>query len=286
MRLVTLLENSALSDDLGAEHGLSLYIESDDFRLLFDMGATGLYAENAKKLGVNLGDVDAAVISHGHYDHGGGLAAFLRINDHARVYVNRHAFDHHYSRDLEGNTKPIGLDQQLQHHERLIFTGQEHIIREGLTLFAGISGEGFQPAGNDTLLMEQGNEMVADDFAHEQNLVIRIALPENAHSQGESSEKWILIAGCAHQGIERILNHFKDKWGRYPDIAVGGFHLFNRSTGTSEPPDRVEALATSLMETGTVFYTGHCTGEKPFELLKELMGDRIHPIAGGSEVFF
>ncbi|SMP43248.1 MBL fold metallo-hydrolase [Anoxynatronum buryatiense] len=283
MRCVTLLENSALTDDLGAEHGLSLYIESDDFHLLFDMGATGLYAENAKKMGIDLGSVDAAVISHGHHDHGGGLAAFLRINDQARVYVNRYAFNQHFAKDGEGNTKYIGLDEHLQHHERLIFTGEEQVIREGFSLFAGASGEGFRPSGNESLLMEQGNELVADVFAHEQSLVIR-EVSKDVDSQGKPSEKLIMIAGCAHQGIDRIFNHFKSKWGRYPDIAIGGFHLHNRATGASESPERIRELAAFLMETGAVFYTGHCTGEEAYQLLKEIMGDRIHYLAGGSDI--
>lgn len=77
MLIKVLIENTAISKDFGCEHGLSLYIETGDRKILFDVGASELFLENAKKLGVDVSDVDYLVISHGHYDHGGGLRAFL-----------------------------------------------------------------------------------------------------------------------------------------------------------------------------------------------------------------
>lgn len=87
LKIICLVEDIA-KDPLMGEHGLSLYIESD-IRILFDMGQSRLFAENARKLGVDLRDVDVAVISHGHYDHGGGLMHFLEINDSADVLMGR-----------------------------------------------------------------------------------------------------------------------------------------------------------------------------------------------------
>ena len=71
MKLVTLMENTTCREDLCCEHGLSLYLETGDHKILFDAGQSGAFAENAEKLGVNLQNVDFAVLSHGHYDHGG-----------------------------------------------------------------------------------------------------------------------------------------------------------------------------------------------------------------------
>ena len=91
------MENTAAGENLAAEHGLSLLIETGEHRILFDAGQTGAFADNAARLGLDLSTVDLAVLSHGHYDHGGGLARFLEINCHAPVYVNPHVFEPHYN---------------------------------------------------------------------------------------------------------------------------------------------------------------------------------------------
>lgn len=99
VKVVTLLENAACREGLASAHGLSLYLETPRHRILFDMGPDGAFAENAAALGVDLKSVDLAVLSHGHYDHGGGLAAFCRCNDTARIYIRRDAFGEFLSAD-------------------------------------------------------------------------------------------------------------------------------------------------------------------------------------------
>ncbi len=78
MIIKTLVENTSMFKNFGSEHGLSLYIETKYHRILFDVGASELFLENSKRMDVNIADVDFLVISHGHYDHGGGLKAFLQ----------------------------------------------------------------------------------------------------------------------------------------------------------------------------------------------------------------
>lgn len=86
-----LIEDTTDDNRLHNEHGLSLYIETDEQRILFDVGASPLFVENAKIMGVDLAKIDSVVISHGHNDHGGGIEAFLRENSNALVYIQRHA---------------------------------------------------------------------------------------------------------------------------------------------------------------------------------------------------
>ena len=119
IQITALVENTSADPRLGAEHGLSLYIETGAHHILFDMGQTALYAANARALGVDLAGVDLAVLSHGHYDHGGGLAHFLAANPGAPVYLSRYAFEPHY----HGSTKNIGLEPALAQNLRLRFTG-------------------------------------------------------------------------------------------------------------------------------------------------------------------
>ena len=141
MRVCVLMENTRSSPVYCAEHGLSLYLETGGHKVLFDAGQSGAFAENAQKMGVDLAAVDAAVLSHGHYDHGGGLRAFLAVNDHAPVYCSRYAFDEH--RNAAG--KDIGLDPALAASPRLRYTGGCCRLAPGLTLYNVAARPGLFP---------------------------------------------------------------------------------------------------------------------------------------------
>lgn len=142
MRLYTLIENTACREGLAAEHGLSLFLETERHRVLFDAGQSGAFADNAAKMGVDLGTADFAVLSHGHYDHGGGLGRFLQINPTAPVYVNQDAFGLHHN----AAGKYIGLDEKLRDSGRLIRTGDEFAIAPGVTSLPAMTGPGPFPS--------------------------------------------------------------------------------------------------------------------------------------------
>jgi 7,8-dihydropterin-6-yl-methyl-4-(beta-D-ribofuranosyl)aminobenzene 5'-phosphate synthase len=272
MTITVLSENTSASEALRSEHGLSLFIETDNHRLLFDTGASSLFAENAEKLGVDLASADAAVISHGHYDHGGGLPAFLRINGRAKIYLNRKAFGKYYAERPGGRYEYIGLPESLAPNARFAFCGDRCGIDGELELFSGVCGEAFVPSGNSTLFVREGDAFRPDDFAHEQNLIITFA------------GKTLLIAGCAHRGIINIVERFQAEKGRAPDVVIGGFHLYNHGTKTSEAPEIVDAIGGRLLDTGSRYYTCHCTGAEAYVRLKAVMGDRIGYLAAGDRL--
>lgn len=242
MRITALAENTSVSDNFGAEHGLSLYIETDKHNILFDMGQTALFSENAEKLRVDLSMVDIAVLSHGHYDHGGGLKKFLSINDKAPVYINRYAFEPHYN----GKEKYIGLDISLQDNERIIFTDDFYEIGQGLTLHSCNDRPKNIELGSLGLNMLINDRLLPDDFRHEQYLLI------------EENGRRILISGCSHKGILNIAEWFK------PDVLVGGFHF-------SKLPldDTLKGYADFLNGFATDYYTCHCTGTEQFAFMKK-----------------
>ena len=205
MKITALTENTSCSPAIGYEHGLSLFIETDKHNILFDMGQSDLFAENAEKLGVNLAEADIAVLSHGHYDHGGGLARFLYVNSHAPVYLSRHAFEPHYN----GTEKYIGLNPALQDNPRLIFTDEEYRIADGLTLYACNGRRRQIDFGSANLNTMENGKMIPEDFRHEHYLLI------------EENGKRVLISGCSHKGILNIADWFR------PDFLIGGFHFNN-----------------------------------------------------------
>ena len=256
MKITVLLENTAVSPLVEVEHGLSLFIETDTQTILFDMGQTGLFAENAGKLGCDLTLVDAAVLSHGHYDHGGGLERFLEINDHAPVYLSPCAFEPHYN----GSDKYIGLDTKLEESNRLIRAGDMQPIGEGMTLYACRDRSCPHALGTFGLQMKRDGVLVPEDFRHEQYLLV------------EEAGKRVLFSGCSHRGILDIADWFR------PDVLIGGFHVSKMVPGTE-----LDAVADALNRYDTEYYTCHCTGVEQFVYLAERM-PRVHYLACGDRL--
>ena len=272
MIIKTLAENTSISEDFRSEHGLCLYIETKTHNLLFDTGASGLFAENALKMNVDLSEVDLVVLSHGHYDHGGGLKAFMNLNKKAKVYLNERAFDKHYSNRPNGEIKDIGLDETLLPNDRFIFTGDHLVIDEELELFSAVRGEKLSPSGNRDLLMVSVQALVPDDFSHEQNLIIK------------EDGNCILVAGCAHKGIVNILERMRQIKGRFPSHVIGGFHLYNPATKAYEDPAVVTEIGRYLLDTKAKYYTCHCTGLKSYASLKRMMEEKIDYLPTGSQI--
>lgn len=270
MRLTALVENTSTCG-LTSEHGLSLHIRLADGRsALFDMGQGDMFASNASKLGIDLREVGLAVLSHGHYDHGGRLAIFLGINRLAKVYIHRRAFEAHYSQRPSG-LEYIGLDKSLENADRLVFCDGTPTLSDYLILFGNVSGNAFKPYGNRLLFGPEPT--VPDKFDHEQNLLIT----ENGVI--------VLIAGCAHSGIVNIINSAAALTGRAPDIVVGGMHLVKSGLSASEEDSVISGLAHELLGfKDTRYITMHCTGEEQYLKLKNVMGDRISYLRCGENV--
>ena len=256
MKITSLAENVTSREDVGAEHGLSLFIETEEHRILFDMGQTELFYTNAVKLGVDLSSVDLAVLSHGHYDHGGGLARFLEINEKAPVYMHRDAFLPHYN----GTEKYIGLDTSLADERRIVFVEDEYRIDGNLTLFSCNGRERDHITPDSGLTERVGEAFIPDDFRHEQYLLIN------------EGARRLLISGCSHKGILNIAEWFM------PDVLVGGFHY------SKLPCDSYLARAArTLAAYPCEYYTCHCTGTEQYEYMKRYM-PRLHYLACGETV--
>jgi 7,8-dihydropterin-6-yl-methyl-4-(beta-D-ribofuranosyl)aminobenzene 5'-phosphate synthase len=271
MIIKTLVENTSISKDLGNEHGLSLYIEMMDCKILFDVGASSLFVENAKKLEVDISDIGFLVISHGHYDHGGGLKAFLKENNSSTVYVHKKAFDKNHALRDNGELEYIGLEESLKQNAQIVFTNNHFIISKGIEMFSNTAKRYLSPASNRGLLTERNGQIANDSFAHEQNLII------------EEDGKLLLVTGCAHNGIINILDHFYTLKKRMPDYVIGGFHLSSSSYG-NESFENIDKIGKYLLETKAKYYTCHCTGLEPYNRLKTILGKNIDYLKTGSEI--
>ena len=253
MRITALTENTSRCG-LDVEHGLSLLIQKGERRILFDFGQTALFAQNAALLGCDLQSVDCAVLSHGHYDHGGGMARFLELNQNAPVYISRFAFEPHFN----AAGKSIGLDEALRENSRLIFTEGTVSIEPGMALF-DCNEVGFDlPVSG--LTAEEDGVLRPDSFRHEQYLLL------------EENGKRVLFSGCSHKGVLNLVRFFR------PDVLVGGFHFFKLPLD-----EKLCALARSLAAYPTIYYTCHCTGTAQYEHIRPLM-PRLRYLSAGETI--
>ena len=253
MKIWTLIENTACQDHLTAEHGLSLYMEACGKKILFDTGKTCAFADNAEKMGIDLTQVDLCILSHGHYDHGGGISRFLEINSTAPVYLRQEAFGDHYS-----SGKYIGLDPALKHHPHLIPVSSDITLGEGIRLCSCNNKPRPFPFG----VFGQTVGDLPETYLHEQYLLL------------EERGKTVCVSGCSHKGILNIAHWFQ------PDVLIGGFHFIRIP---AEDPILTD-YARQLLSFPTQYYTCHCTGQQQYAVLKQHMGSRLEYLSAGSSI--
>ena len=280
MKVVALIENTKLEgrEDLVDEHGLSLYIECDDKHILFDTGATEAFYQNAVTLGIDLQEVDALVISHHHFDHGGGLARFLEVNHKAKVYLRKSEEEDFYFRIPGILSRYVGLDQELleKQADRFEFVDSFTEILPGVYILTEIPRHYALPKGNRRLFVKRGKTFSLDSFEHELIMVEK------------EKEELVVFTGCAHSGI---LNMVAAVTRQFPDVPIkgvfGGFHLIglpklNTMAGSKR---EVKGIGQELLKYPIErVYTGHCTGKKAYRVLKGVMAEKLEYFPTGSQV--
>ena len=271
VKIVVLLENTAESPKLKCKHGLSLYVETQTHKILFDIGPNALFLKNAESLGVDIAAVDLAVISHGHVDHCGGLKCFLKKNKKANIYLRPQALEAHYVKVL-GVPFYAGIDRGLLSTDRLVFTDDIHLIDDEVMLFSNVIGQFPLPRSDGNLFVKRNGRMFPDDFCHEQNLIIT------------SGDNRVLICGCAHAGIVNIFNRAKAIIGNAPTTVIGGMHLYEPAKKRYENGRYIVGVAAALAESKSSYYTCHCTGVKAYEKMKKRLGARLTYLRTGSEL--
>lgn len=261
-KMVILMEDTCGNEACAYEHGLSVYVETDKHKLLVDTGASDKFLQNAKTLGIDLAAVDTVILSHGHYDHSGGILPFLQENSKAQIYLQKKAGEDYFHGE-----RYIGIDKEIGKHPQVHMVEGEYRIDEELSLFSGISGRRFFPKSNLVLSRKTPDgALVQDDFSHEQCLVI-----------GD-----VLISGCAHNGILNILDRYKELYGTVPSMIISGFHMMKKTAYDTEECEIIKGTARELAShKNTKFYTGHCTGQAAFDMMKEIMGDQLVQIHSG-----
>lgn len=266
MKIYVLADNTDGSG-LKGEWGLSFYIEYNGKTVLLDAGLSPLFAVNADRMGLDLNNVDYAVLSHAHDDHANGLEKFFELNDHAMLYVAGGCEENCYDRHglfFKYAGVPRGI--MSRHADRIIKADADMMIADGIRLL-GHTTPGLEKLGlMEKMYLKQGfMKYVPDDFRHEQSLIF------------ETDDGVVVFNSCSHAGADNIVNEAAQVYpGRKILAMIGGFHLFNKSD------EYVRAFARRLEDAGAVhIYTGHCTGQKAWNILHDELGDKVHALSTG-----
>jgi 7,8-dihydropterin-6-yl-methyl-4-(beta-D-ribofuranosyl)aminobenzene 5'-phosphate synthase len=269
IRITTLVENTASGADLLAEHGLSFWIEYGDNRILFDTGQSNILIKNAKVLGIDLAKIDAIVISHGHYDHTGGLSDVLEIAAKAKIYLHPGATEPKFSKNVSG-AKSIGMPDSAKE----AIQGQHMIwTATPATIFPGISVTGQVPRMNDY-------EDVGGAFFVDENCQKPDVLLDDQTLFVESTKGLVVVLGCAHSGVVNTLDYISKLTG-YNKIyvVIGGMHLLNASQ--IRIANTIEAFKKYDIQKVVPL---HCTGRKTMEDLKHALGNKCMFLGAGGRI--
>jgi 7,8-dihydropterin-6-yl-methyl-4-(beta-D-ribofuranosyl)aminobenzene 5'-phosphate synthase len=280
MQITTLIENtqSESKDVLTAEHGLSLHISFNKTTILFDTGSSDAFSRNADTLGVDLRTVNAAVLSHHHYDHGGGLPRFLELNSKAKVYLKKPPEGDCYFKAFLCRRRYIGVDRDLFkiHPARFAFIEEFTEILPDVYIFTHIGRAYPKPKGNRYLHTKRDSRWSLDNFAHE----LIMAIEENG--------ELVIFTGCSHNGLLNMINTVTRKFQGMPVKAViGGFHLIGlpRHNTIAGSKGEIQDIAREVLSYPVQsLYTGHCTGQKAYTVLKSVLGEKLQHLRTGTVV--
>ena len=276
LEIVTLSENTARGRGILGEWGLSILVKAADCRILLDTGAGLSAAHNADPLGVDLTGIDAIVLSHGHYDHTGGLAAVLaRIGREIRVVAHPEVWGRKYGRNkTTGKYRYAGIPFSREALEDL--GARFELSREPTWLSEDVAAGGEEPMKTDFeevadgLFVKEGDRFVPDPVIDDQSLFLRTELG------------LVVILGCAHRGMINIVEYGRELMGQdRVYLVLGGTHLVAASDAQLE--QTIDALC--RLEVAWIGVS-HCTGQRQAARLMHVFGDRFFFNNAGSVLRF
>jgi len=247
VQITVLVENTAGGRDLLAEHGVSFWIELGGKRFLFDTGQGNVLMANARRLGIRLEQVDAIALSHGHYDHTGGLGDALRNSRATTVYAHPAAFEPKFAQYPDGTARDIGIptldERMVRDMAELVLVEKPTEICDGLRLTG--------PVPRATEFEDTGGAFFRDKGCTERDQLI-----DDQAAFIETPAGTVVILGCAHAGVINTLRYVQTLTGNSPiHTVIGGMHLLHAS------PERMEKTLAELHRMDVQrLLPCHCTG--------------------------
>jgi 7,8-dihydropterin-6-yl-methyl-4-(beta-D-ribofuranosyl)aminobenzene 5'-phosphate synthase len=246
-RITVLVENCARGRGLTGEHGLSFLIETGKGTVLFDTGQGKALGENMDTLGIRPDQIDAVALSHGHYDHTGGLDAVLRPNRVTKLYLHPAALDRKYAGNPDGTSRDVGMPEEVRRmvHERAHLIDVTSPVQPvpGVYLTGPVPRtSGFEDTGG--AFFTDPECRIPDELEDDQAVYL------------DTTDGIVVVLGCAHAGVVNTVSYIQKLTGSRPIHAVlGGMHLLNASA------DRMDRTVAALRGLDLeLLIPCHCTG--------------------------
>ena len=281
MKVVILIDNNP--DPEGkflTEHGISIYFEADRLKWLFDVGASPDFAINARKMGIEIEDIDYLILSHAHRDHTGGLEYFLRRNKKARVIMAPASNDRLFVSYRKQIKHDITINYKIVSDlaDRFIFAESNLSLSANVTIIQNIPKIYPLPKANCLLFGSDENGEYPDDFRHEIALTVRV------------NEGIVLFSGCSHHGILNILRAASQIYkGEKLVATIGGTHLLDSDWFDHfETTDEISGLANTIahLYPNMRLITGHCTGKLAKQQFSTILSDCFQLFHSGTTCYF
>jgi len=270
MKIVILTENTVYRREILAEHGLSLIIEKNNKRYLFDTGQSGVFIKNAKTLGEDIEHLDGIILSHGHYDHCGGLEEYAKKYQLPPIYVRKEAFEEKlYQGKPETDPRPIGIPWKKELAEKhLVYTDNLQEIDKNIFVLGNIPMRNEFERVAKEMLVKKNMLCVFDAMIDEQMLIIR---------EGNGLHVFV---GCAHAGIINAVSYVEKNFPNEPIISLfAGMHL------SQAPKEQVQKTMEELEARKIpLLIPVHCTGLLVISEMKKRFGDTCKIVHAGQKI--
>jgi len=270
VKLTVLVENTTTRSDLVAEHGLSVWVEAGDKRVLWDTGQGAAISANSDRLGIRIQDANAVALSHGHYDHTGGLHILLNSGWHGEVYLHPDALCDRFVKRSPRESRSIGIsncsDELMSRLSSCAtWTTTPTEIAPGVCVTGEIPrANEVEDVGGPFFIDRSGAN--CDELMDDQALFLEI--PDGI----------VVVLGCAHAGVANTLDYVGQLTGAERIYAVlGGLHLSDASD------DRIQ-MTLDVFNKFQIekIIVGHCTGTRAIEALRGVFGRRVFPCSTGT----
>lgn len=271
---ITLLVDNLAGKGLQHEHGLSIFIEHQGKRILFDNGQNEVLFYNAEKLSISLSNLDAIILSHGHYDHGGNLKSLLLANPNALFFAHPDCLQTRYSLHPNKPARMISLSQQTIEAINRFPEQQKKWVTAPTEIVNGLWISGQIPRVCDA--EDTGGPFFLDTEKKQKDLIY-----DDMSIWLEDKEGITVVCGCCHSGIINTLSHIKKQTGPLTKInnLLGGLHLLSANS------ERMNATLNYLQKQNiNHLYPAHCTGENAMLLLSKKFKNRVEIARSGLKV--